>query len=213
VTGLIGGAPERAVHFFRFVLAWSRARWTLVVPDLKLPATLAAVQWAFLRAGGVPYRLVLDNPKTCVTRPKPHLELHPQFLAFCRHHGCEPDPAWPYQPERKGKTERSYRDLADEGVLDRTYADLAALQAAVSAVDALAMARVHTTTGEPPAVRLERERAKLLALPAVAFDPRVPEIRRVLSDCTVSLAGERHPPCAAARPRSSRSPSRTSPRP
>ena len=35
VTGLIIGAPELAVHFFRFVLAWSRARWTLVAPDLK----------------------------------------------------------------------------------------------------------------------------------------------------------------------------------
>jgi transposase len=192
VAGLIAGAPQLGVHFFRFVLAWSRARWTLVVPDLRLPATLAALRWAFERAGGVPSRLVLDNPKTCVSRPRPHLELHPQFLAFCRHYGCQPDPAWPYHPERKGKTERSYRDLIDEGVLETTYANLAALQAAVSAVDTLAMERVHTTTGELPAARLERERAALLALPEVGFDPRVPEIRRVLSDCTVSLHGARY---------------------
>jgi len=192
VRGLIAGAPELGVHFFRFVLAWSRARWTLVVTDLKLPATLAALRWAFERAGGMPQRLVLDNPKTCVSRPKPHLELHGQFLAFCRHYGVEPDPAWPYHPERKGKTERSYRDLLDEGVLDTTYADLAALQQAVTAVDALAMERVHTTTGEPPAARLERERALLTCLPGVAFDARVPEIRRVLSDCTVSLGGARY---------------------
>jgi transposase len=192
VAGLIAGAPALTVHFFRFVLAWSRARWTLVVPDLKLPATLAALRWAFERVGGIPYRLVLDNPKTCVSRPRPHLELHPQFLAFCRHYGCEPDPAWPYHPERKGKTERSYRDLVHEGVLELTYASVAALQAAVSAVDALAMERVHSTTGEPPAARLERERAALLALPEVGFDPRGPEIRRVLSDCTVSLQGTRY---------------------
>jgi transposase len=50
VRGLIAGAPEVAVHFFRFVLAWSRARWALVVPQLKLPATLAALDWAFARA-------------------------------------------------------------------------------------------------------------------------------------------------------------------
>jgi transposase len=192
VRGLIAGAPEVAVHFFRFVLAWSRARWTLVVPDLKLPATLAALNWAFAKAGGVTQRLVLDNPKTCITRPKPHLELHVQFLAFCRHYGCEPDPAWPYHPERKGKTERSLRDLEEEGVLGTTYASLAALQAAVSAVDALRLERVHTTTGVPPALRLERERAAMQALPKVAFDPRVPEIRRVLSDCTVSLNGARY---------------------
>lgn len=52
------------MHFFRFVLAWSRARWTPVVPDLKLPATMAALVWAFARAGGVTTRLVLDNPRT-----------------------------------------------------------------------------------------------------------------------------------------------------
>ena len=192
VKGLIAGAPEVAVRFFRFVLAWSRARWTLVVPDLKLPATLAPLNWAFGQAGGVTQRLVLDNPKTCITRRKPHLELHPQFLAFCRHFGCEPDPAWPYHPERKGKTERSLRDLQEEGVLDTTYLSVAALQAAVTVVDAQRLERVHTTTGEPPAARLERERASMLALPAVAFDPRVPEIRRVLSDCTVSLEGARY---------------------
>src|SRR5262249_41248477 len=79
VKGLIAGAPELAVHFFRFVLAWSRARWTLVVPNLQLSVTLAALNWAFARAGGVTQRLVLDNPRTCITRPKPHLELHAQF--------------------------------------------------------------------------------------------------------------------------------------
>jgi transposase len=192
VRGLIAGAPELAVHFFRFVLAWSRARWTLIVADLKLPATLASLQWAFSKAGGVTHRLVLDNPRTCVTRPKPHLELHPQFLAFCRHFGCEPDPAWPYHPERKGKTERSLRDLEEEGVLGTTYPSLAALQAAVTAVDESRLERVHTTTGEPPVARLERERAVMLPLPAVGFDPRVPEIRRVLSDCTVCLDGARY---------------------
>lgn len=192
VRGLIAGAPEVAVHFFRFVLAWSRARWTLVVPNLKLPVTLAALNWAFGKAGGVTQRLVLDNPKTCITRPKPHLELHTQFLAFCRYYGCEPDPAWPYHPERKGKTERSLRDLEEEGVLGTTYASLAELQAAASAVDALRLERVHTTTGVPPAQRLERERAAMRSLPAVAFDPRVAESRRVMSDCTVSLNGARY---------------------
>lgn len=192
VTGLIATAPALGVHFFRFVLAWSRARWTLVVTDLKLPTTLAALAWAFARAGGVPHRLVLDNPKTCVSRPKPHLELHPQFLALCHHYGCEPDPAWPYHPERKGKTERAFSDLVDEGVIEVVHPDLEALQRAVNAVDAERMSWVHTTTGEVPAVRLERERAELLALPAAAFDPREPEPRRVISDCTVSLDGARY---------------------
>lgn len=190
--GLLADAPEVEVHFFRFLLAWSRARWTLVVPSLRLPAMLASLRWGFERAGGVPQRLVLDNPKAAVVRPKPHLELHPAFTDFCRHYGCEPDPAWPYSPERKGKIERSFRDLEDAGVLDATYPDWAALQAAVTAVDEKRMARVNATTGEPPEVRFERERHELTPLPAVGFDPRLPETRRVLTDCTVSFLAARY---------------------
>jgi transposase len=192
VRGVLAEAPEVEVHFFRFLLAWSRARWTLVVPSLRLPAMLASLRWGFEQAGGVPQRLVLDNPKTAVVRPKPHLELHPAFTDFCRHYGCEPDPAWPYYPERKGKIERSFRDLEDAGVLDTTYRSWTALQAAVTAVDERRMACVHATTGEPPAVRFERERQELLGLPAVGFDPRLPESRRVLTDCTVSFLAARY---------------------
>ncbi|MGQ0721373.1 MAG: IS21 family transposase [Candidatus Eiseniibacteriota bacterium] len=187
--GLLEDDPTREVHFFRFLLAWSRARWTLVVPSLKLPSVLASLRWGFERAGGVTERLVLDNPKTAVLKPKPRLKLHPFFLDFCRHYGAEPDPAWPYHPERKGKTERSFRDLVDAGILERTYANVSALQAAVTAVDSSRMSRVHATTGERPADRLERERAELLSLPLVPFDPRLPESRRVLTDCTVSFEG------------------------
>jgi transposase len=192
VRGLIATDLDLDVHFFRFLLAWSRARWTLVVTSLKLPAVLAALRWGFEQAGGVTQRIVLDNPKTAVLQPKPRLELHPAFSDFCRHYGCEPDPAWPYHPERKGKTERSFRDLADHGVLDRVYPSLAALQQVVSAVDEACMHRAHGTTGEPPSDRLVREREALLPLAPIAFDPRVPETRRVLSDCVVSFQGAKY---------------------
>jgi transposase len=188
-SGLLAFDPSLQVHFFRFLLAWSRTRWTLVVLSLKLPAVLASVRWGFEQAGGTPERLVHDNPKTAVIKPKPHLQLHPDFAEFCRHYGCEPDPAWPYHPERKGKAERSFRDLEDAGILSRTYPSLTALQAAVTAVDEARMSRVHATTGARPIDRLVQEREALQALPAVAFDPRLPETRRVLSDCTVSFQG------------------------
>lgn len=187
VRGLLISEPASELYFFRFVLAWSRFAVTLVVRSLALPATLAALRWSFERLGGTPVRLVLDNPKTAVLVPKPHLQLHPAFAELCRHYGCEPDPAWPYDPERKGKIERSFQDLVDAEILDRTYAGVAALQSAVDAVEAARMAKLHTTIGEPPVLRFERERAALLALPPVAFDPRVPESRRVLTDCCVSF--------------------------
>lgn len=192
VRGLLASDPDLDVHFFRFLLAWSRARWTLVVTSLKLPAVLAALRWGFERAGGVTERMVLDNPKTAVLQPKPRLEIHPFFSEFCRHYRCEPDPAWPYHPERKGKTERSFQDVIDHGVLDVVYPSLAALQQAVSVVDETQMRRVHGTTGEPPAARWIRERAELGPLPSIPFDPRLPETRRVLSDCVVSFQGAKY---------------------
>ena len=189
---LIATQPELDVYFFRFLLAWSRFAVTLVVTSLALPTTLAALVRVFERLGGVPRRLVLDNAKTAVLRPKPHLVLQPAFAELCRHYGTEPDLAWPYHPERKGKTERSYRDLIDAGLLEGAHQSLAALQRAVDAVEAERMARLHTTTGEPPVERFERERGELLPLPTVAFDPRVPETRRVLSDCTISYRAGRY---------------------
>ncbi len=184
--GLLRHDPAAVVHFFRFVLAWSRRRWTLVVPSLKLAPTLAGLRWALEQAGGVPQRLVCDNPKTLVLRPKPHLELHPTFADCCRHYGIEPSPAWPYSPQRKGKIERSFQDLERAGVLDRTYESLGELQAAVAACDEQHAWRVHGTVGERPGERFAREREALAELPAVAFDPRVPELRKVFSDCCIS---------------------------
>ncbi len=190
--GLLRAEPETSVHFFRFLLGWSRAQWTLVVRSINLPALLAALRWAFIAAGGVPARVLFDNTKAAVLRPRPQLELQPFFLDVCRHYGCEPDPAWPYHPERKGKTERSYRDIEDAGLLEEQYPGLYALQDAVTALDRARNGRVHGTTGEVPWARLERERPELLALPEISFDPRLPETRRVLSDCTVSFHAGRY---------------------
>jgi transposase len=119
ILGLLAGDPD-AVYLFRFMLAWSRSQFTLAVTSLALSPMLASLRWAFEAIGGVPHRLVLDNPKPAVTRPKPHLVLHGFFLEFCRHYGCEPDPAWPYHPERKGKTERTFQDVDQAGLLDGT---------------------------------------------------------------------------------------------
>ncbi|HEX4953032.1 MAG TPA: IS21 family transposase [Thermoanaerobaculia bacterium] len=192
VRGLLADEPDRPVHLFRFVLAYSRWRITLAVPSLELPLTLWALQRAFEQLGGVPRRLVFDNARTAVLKPRPNLILQPVFADFCRHYGCEPAPAWPYHPQRKGKTERSLRGLVDTGVLDRAYPGFAALQVELEAQDEAYHQRVQATTGQLPAERLEAERPHLLALPAGPFDPRLAETRRVLSDCTVSFGGARY---------------------
>jgi transposase len=188
IRGLLADSSQD-VYVCRLVLAYSRRRFSIAVPNVGAPAVLWSLCRAFAAAGGVAHRIVVDNAKVLVLRPRPALELHPAFSALCAHYGVEPSPAWPYSPERKGKTERSFLDLVRDELLHQVYSDLRAFQAALDADDKAHAERRHTTTGEPPGERLERERSFLLPLPAASFDPRLPETRRVLTDCTVSYGG------------------------
>jgi transposase len=186
VSGLLASTPKRKLCFFRLVMGYSRYRLTRLVTLQSLPAVLADLMDVLAILGGLPQRLVFDNFGAAVLKPRPNLRLHPFFADFCDHYGIEPAPALPYSPQRKGKTERSFRDLAESDLLHQVYADPDEIQRALNRADELYNLRVHTTTGETPAARLERERPFLLPLPAVPFDPRLPETRRVLSDCTIS---------------------------
>lgn len=186
VSGLLASAPEQKLYFFRLVMGYSRYRITRLVRLQTLPAVLADLMDVLATLGGLPQRLVFDNFGAAVLKPRPNLRLHPFFADFCDHYGIEPAPALPYSPQRKGKTERSFRDLAESDLLHQVYADPADIQRALDRADEQYNRRVHTTTGETPTARLERERPFLMALPAVPFDPRLPETRQVLSDCTIS---------------------------
>jgi len=196
VVGLLESAPQQKVYFFRLLLGYSRFRITRAVTNLTLPAILADLIEVLGELGGLPQRLVFDNFKAAVLKPRPHLRLHPFFADFCAHYQIEPTPALPYTPQRKGKTERSFRDLESSDLLHQPHADLAALQQQLSLDDQRHAATVHSTTGETPAARLERERPFLRGLPEIAFDPRLPETRRALSDCTISWQGAHYSvPC------------------
>lgn len=186
VSGLIASAPEQKLYFFRLVMGYSRYRVTRAVMLQTLPAVLADLIDVLSALGGLPQRLVFDNFRAAVIKPRPGLRLHPFFADFCDHYGIEPAPALPYSPQRKGKTERSFRDLSESDLIHQVYADQVELQRALDQADEQYNQRVHSTTGETPSARLERERPFLLPLPAVPFDPRLPETRRALSDCTIS---------------------------
>jgi transposase len=192
LKGLVQAEPERALLVFRLVLGYSRLRVSRVALTQQLPEALMDLAACFGRLGGVPHRIVLDNFKAAVLRPRPGLELQPFFSDFCRAYGCEPAPALPYSPQRKGKVERSFGDFVDGDLLHRTYSSMEELQSALDEDDRRHAERMHSETGQTPAARFEKERDFLLALPPVCFDPRLPEPRRVLSDCTISWAAARY---------------------
>ncbi len=192
VTGILADAPERDVYIFRFVLGYSRFRVTRAVTVTTLPAILSDLIEVFSKLGGVPGRMVFDNFKAAVLTPRPNLRFNPAFADFCAHYGIEPAPALVRSPQRKGKIERAFLDLEQSELLRQTFPNLAAFQLALDVQDAAHAAAVVSTTGQKPGERLERERPFLRPLPPGPFDPRVVEVRRVLSDCTISYRGARY---------------------
>jgi hypothetical protein len=123
--------------------------------------------------------VLYDNMRTVVTErdrygPGRH-RYHRTFLDFAHHHGFVPRLCRPYRAKTKGKVERFIRylrasfyvplasQLSPEGLkVDR---DTANARVGIWLRE-IANARVHATTGQVPAVRLEHERGRLQPIPA-----------------------------------------------
>jgi len=63
---LLDGSRQR-VHFAAYRLKYSRWVWVVIVPDERIEPLVRALLLCFERSGGVPLRVVFDNPKTVVT--------------------------------------------------------------------------------------------------------------------------------------------------
>jgi transposase len=170
------GADRLSV--FVATLGWSRAAYVEFVGDERLETLLACHEHAFLAFGGVPREVLYDNMRTVVLERNRYgrgqHRFQPGFLDFAGHCGFRPRLCQPYRAQSKGKVERFIRYLrggfwvplasrmADEGVV----VDQAAANLAVGRwLREVANARVHATTGEVPADRLEAERPVLGPIP------------------------------------------------
>jgi transposase len=164
---------------FIAILGWSRATFIEFVTDERMETLLGCHERAFYYLGGVPREVLYDNMRTVVTdrdRYGPGLHRYNRtFLDFAHHHGFVPRPCQPYRPRTKGMVERFIRYLRMS-----FYVPLASqLGPEGLTVDRdTANARVHATTGEIPAVRLEQERERLQLIPAPSpgtLQPIVPK--------------------------------------
>jgi transposase len=93
--------------FFTMVLAFSQLRFVVYLPQV----TQAWLLWAHTRAfaffQGVPQRILYDNPKQLVKRPRPDLVWQERLLAFASHYGFLPQACWRARPQTKGKVENA----------------------------------------------------------------------------------------------------------
>jgi Integrase core domain len=86
------GSTRRRLSFFVMVLCYSRLCYLEFSLGEATEHFLSAHQNAFQFLGGVPLKVLIDNPKTAVLKhPSGEKPLfHPRYLDFAAHYGFEP---------------------------------------------------------------------------------------------------------------------------
>jgi len=156
--------------FCVMTLCWSRHQYVEMVRDQTVATWLACHRHAFEWFGGVPGRVIIDNPKCAITRACIHEPDVQRAYADCAEgYGFRIDPCPPRDPQKKGIVESGVKYVKRGFLPLREFRDLADSNRQVQAwVMEDAGNRIHGTTREQPLARFTSvERPLLVRLPDV----------------------------------------------
>jgi len=157
--------------FFVMTPCWARHQYVEMVRDQSSATWLACHRHAFEWFGGVPGRLIIDNPKCAITRACIHdPEVQRAYAECAEGYGFRIDPCPPRDPQKKGIVESGVKYVKRSFLPLREFRSLAdANRQLAEWVMGEAGNRCHGTTREKPLTRfLETERPLLRPLPDVA---------------------------------------------
>lgn len=175
---LTDGARRR-IHFAAYRLKYSRWVHVVVVASERVEPLVRSLLASFEASGGVPLRVVFDNPRTVVTgRHEGRPIWNATLAAVAIDYGFTIELCTPRSPEQKGAVENLVGFVKRAFFRARRFTDLERdlpRQLGEWLVDANEV-RPSRATGEPPAVRLvaEQVRMKPLTTPATAYGLKVP---------------------------------------
>jgi len=190
---------ELPLYCFHMVLGHSRDSFCRLTGSQDLVTFWACHRAAFAHFGGVPRELLYDRTKTVVRQ---HVGrdvqigervFHPEALASAHHYGFSMRLCQPYRAKTKGKVEHDVPYVRER--LLRAHSFTSYEQANVawgSWNEDVARLRVHGTHGENVAVRAERDRAALLALPPAPYLVVERTTRVIARDGFFSFEGRRY---------------------
>jgi transposase len=195
------------LYGFHMVLGHSRDAFVGFCASMDLATFWGCHRAAFAHFGGVPREILYDRTKTVVLRHvgrerglQGEAVFHPEALAMAHHYGFRIRLCRPFRAKTKGKVERDVPFVRERLVRGHAWRDHdQANREWQRWNDDVARRRVHATHGEVVAVRAERDRAALGALPARPYVVVVRALRVVGRDGLVSYEGRRYP-VRAARP-------------
>ncbi len=184
--------PDGPVHIWSFhmTLSFSRDPFACFVTSQDLVTFWDCHRRAFDHFGGVPATIAYDRTKTVVrkhVRRNAEVPLHPEAIAFAAHYGFRIVVAPARRPQFKGRVERQVA-IVRHGVVDgRSFTSPGEMDDAFARWLPLRRAQVHRTHGEVIAVRAERDRAALAAVPERPYVVCERHLRSVGKDCLVSF--------------------------
>jgi transposase len=158
---------RRPVHFAAYRLKYSRWVHVVLVPNERVEALIRSLLESFAASGGVPLRIVFDNPKTVVVRHEDGRPVWNAVLApVAIDYGFTIELCTPRQPQQKGAVENLVGFVKRAFFRARRFADLATdlpQQLAAWLVEVNTV-RPSRAPKEVPAVRLVVEQARMKPL-------------------------------------------------
>jgi transposase len=186
-------AGPRKLSFFSSVLGWSRFRTVSFSCSERFGALAVGLAHSFEQVGGVPGRVLFDNPKTVATS---HLAgvavLNPDLVRLAAHYRFSPRTTERQDPESKGKIEAVVRFTKSDLIPYEGFGSLDEANQAGAAWCTEVNGEIHYETRARPAERLEVERPLFRVLPAARPAVACGEQRKVDRLATVRFASARY---------------------
>ncbi len=183
------GGRKRRVSAFVMVLCFSRMVYLEFTLSEGMEEFLRCHQNALGFFGGCPRKCLYDNLRCAVlAHHGPDVRWNPRFVDFAGHYlyksvACNRAAGW-----EKGRVERTIQYIRSNFLLGRSFRSLDELNAAAREWrDGKANRRIHKTTGKRPIDLFTDDRARLLALPEVAYDTRILRSVRITPDCRATF--------------------------
>jgi transposase len=186
-------AGPRKLSFFSSVLGFSRYRTVSFSCSERFGALAVGLAHSFEALGGVPARVLFDNPKTVATG---HLAgaavLNPDLVRLASHYRFSPRTTERQDPESKGKVEALVRFTKSDLIPYEGFASLDDANQAAGEWCAEVNGELHYETRARPAERIEAERPLFRALPAARPAVACGEERKVDRLATARFSSARY---------------------
>jgi transposase len=158
--------------FFVMTLCFSRHQYVEFVLDQTVETWLNCHHHAFRHFGGVPQKVIIDNPKCAITRAVTDDVLVQRSYAECAEgYGFMISPCPVADPQKKGRVESGVKYIKNNFLPTREFMHLLDMNRQVQQwVMQEAGERTHGSTYEKPLTLYKMEHEHLMALPDVVPD-------------------------------------------